>query len=64
MDEDYKRGYADGRYGALDDLKREPSNKSEPLFQEILSGSSDKFISGQLSLINELQSWLIDKQNK
>ncbi|MCS8562704.1 hypothetical protein EFJ78_01935 [Pediococcus pentosaceus] len=64
MDEDYKRGYADGRYGALDDLKRELSNKSEPLFQEILSGSSDKFVAGQLSLINELQSWLIDEQNK
>lgn len=65
MDDDYKLGYENGRYAALEALKRKLSNQKEPLFQKILSdGKADQTTSVQLSLLDKLSSWVIDEMEE
>ena len=65
MDEDYKRGYADGRYGALVALKAELNSQKEPLLRKIISdGKSDQITGVRLALINTLDDWITDEMEK
>jgi hypothetical protein len=63
MSNDYKLGYENGRYDALEALKIELRKRKEPLLQKIVSDgkASDQITIAKLHLLDALSDWVIDE---